>query len=150
MFQALCQLATTSKQTLTYFAAELSATLAPSTIRVYVDAIGALHREHGFKDPTRKSYQLKLLYKGILRTRGQDQVSKRQPITSTVLARMLEVILASHHWRRHDRLMLTAAFTLASYVFLHVSEFTVNSHYSSNPHAYPYNYAPPLLLILDF
>lgn len=50
-----------SKQTLVYFAVSL----APSTIGVYINAVGAIHRKHGLADPTDRNKQLNLVIRGI-------------------------------------------------------------------------------------
>ena len=126
-----------NRQTLAHFAAELSRSLAPSTISVYLSAVGSLHRQAGLRDPTRHNPILQLAKRGIRRMRAAPTSSPRRPITPSVLADLLSAISQSHSICRHDRRMLTAAFTLAFFGFMRVSEFTVPSRRQFNPHIHP-------------
>ena len=61
----------------------------------------------------------------------------RRPVTSAVLADLLTAIQHSPTLGRHDSLMLSAAFTLAFFGFLRVSEFTTPSSHRFNPRIHP-------------
>ena len=52
------------KHTLVYFAVALSQTLLIPTIKVYLSAVGSLHRHQGFKDPSHHNPQLKMVLQG--------------------------------------------------------------------------------------
>ena len=117
-----------SKATIAYFAAELSNTLTPATVNVYVAAVGSLHRQAGLPNPTSHNPTLNMVKKGLRRAHTAPPSSTpRQPITTQILADMLQAIKQSHKLCSHDRLMLTAAFTLAFFGFLRISEFTTPS-----------------------
>ena len=120
-----------------YFAAELSRSLAPSTVSVYLSAVASLHRQAGLKDPTRHNPILQLAKRGIRRTHTAPTSTPRSPITSSVLANLLTAITRSRSLCRHDRRMLAAAFTLAFFGFLRISEFAVPSRRLFDHHLHP-------------
>ena len=116
-----------SKLTITYFAAELSLSLAPSTISVYVAAVAALHRRAGLRDPTRHNPLLQLAKRGIKRSRSAPTSTSRRPITTSLLADLVVALRLSRYLSRGDRHMLAATFTLAFFGFLWISEFSAPS-----------------------
>ena len=117
-----------SKATIAYFAADLSNTLSPCTIDVYIAAVGSLHRQAGLPNPTSHNPTLNMVKKGLRRAHtALPSSNPRQPITTRILADILQAIKQSRNVRSHDRLMLTAAFTLAFFGFLRISEFTTPS-----------------------
>ena len=126
-----------SKLTVTYFAVSLSRSLSPSTIRVYISATRAAHREIGLPDPTHHNHQLTLVLRGIRRQHNPNTSRRREPITPPLLARMVRYIRNSARLSPLDRRMLSAAFTLAFHGFLRVSEFTMPPHTRFNPRLHP-------------
>ena len=70
-----------TKLTVTFFAVSLSTRLTPSTIRVYIAAIGATHRKHVLPDPTRHNIQLSLVLQAIPRSTLPTLSKRRKPIT---------------------------------------------------------------------
>jgi hypothetical protein len=107
---------------------------------VYTAAVGSFHRQHGLPDPTRHNHQLRLVLRGATRAHCLNKTAvrhKRHPITRKLLALLLGRLKKSHSYKRHDKHMLSAAFTLAFYGFLRVSEFTSPSHKHFNPHIHP-------------
>ena len=117
-----------SKATIAYFAADLSNTLSPCTIDVFIAAVGSLHRQAGLPNPTSHNPTLNMVKKGLRRAHtALPSSTPRQPITTRILADILQAIKQSRNVRSHDRLMLTAAFTLAFFGFLRISEFTTPS-----------------------
>ena len=123
-----------------YFATDLSRSLAPSSIKVYTAAVGSFHRQHGLPDPTRHNHRLKLVLRGATRVHSLNKTvdgHKRHPITHKLLAMLLGRLKKSPSYNKQDKRMLSAAFTLAFYGFLRVSEFTSPSHKRFNPHIHP-------------
>ena len=124
-----------------YFATDLSRSLAPGSIKVYTAAVGNFHRQHGLKDPTRHNHRLKLVLRGATRAHcllNHTTVRHiRHPITSKILAPLLGQLKHSKSYNKHDKRMLSAAFTLAFYGFLRVSEFTSPSHKRFDPRIHP-------------
>ena len=116
-----------SKLTVAYFAADLSRSLAPSSIAVYVAAVASLHCSAGLRDPTRHNPLLQLAKRGTRRVRGPPASPPRRPITTQVLADLLAALKHFHSLCQQDRRMLAAAFSLAFYGFLRISEFTLPS-----------------------
>ena len=98
--------------------------MAPASIQVYLAAIGALHRQFGYKEPTRHNPRLNLVLRGAKRAHALATKRTRQPITATVLARLLIQVRQARSLRSHDKKMLAAAFSLAFFGFLRISEFT--------------------------
>ena len=125
------------KRTLVYFAAALSQSLSTPTIKVYLSAVGSFHRRQGFKDPTHHNPQLKMVLRGTQQANLDRPSHPRQPITRAVLHRLLYQVRYSCKLHKHDKRMLTAAFLLAFFGFLRVSEFTIPSRSRFNPRTHP-------------
>ena len=121
-----------TKVTVTYFAVSLSRHLLPSTIRIYISAIRAAHRESNFPDPTHQNNQLKLVLEGIRRQHVPKSTRRHKPITSRLLSRMVEFLSQGKGLPHHDRQMLLAAFTLAFHGFLCMGKFTKPQHTTFN------------------
>ena len=126
-----------STYTITYFAVALSRRLSPATINVYLAAVSTLHKENALHDPVRGNPQLKAVMKGIRRAYMTTPRHRRQPITINILSRLLNSIQVSRNIPHHNRRMLAAAFTLAFYGLLRVSEFTIPSLKRFNPRYHP-------------
>ena len=123
-----------------YFATELSRTLTPSTITVYLTAVGFFHRQSGLPDPTHNNPMLQSTQRGIKRLGSPSSQIQRSPIsaiTTLILSKLLDVVRQSKALGYHDQCMISAAFTTAFFGFLRVSEFTVPSRRSFNPHIHP-------------
>ena len=125
------------KLTLVYFAVALSRNLTTPTIKVYLSAVGSFHRRQGFKDPTHHNPQLKMVLRGTQRANIDRRSHPRQPITRAILHRVLHQVRHSHKLCKQDKHMLTAAFLLAFFGFLRVSEFTIPSRSKFNPRTHP-------------
>ena len=110
--------------------------MAPSSIQVYLASIGSLHRQHGYRDPTRHNPKLKIVLQGVKRAHAL-KATDRQPISALILARLLRQVKDSKSLHRHDKDMLAAAFSLAFFGFLRVSEFTLPSTKAFNPRVHP-------------
>jgi len=83
-------------------------------------AIRLRHIEQGFYDPTTDNL-LQLVCRGIHRQQGDNQ-RIRQPITLNIL-RTLKEKLRESTYTFAEKLMLWAAFTIAFYGFMRVSEY---------------------------
>ena len=128
-FQAFCRLnkvtaLPATQRTITYFTAALSLRqLAPPTIKVYLSAVASWHREHGYCDPCRKNPLLALVKRGATRAHTRPP-ALREPITTNILRRLLQVTRTDRRILHQDRRMLIAAFCVAFHGLLRVSEFT--------------------------
>ena len=120
-----------------YFAVSLSNTLSPSTIQVYIAAVGAANRERGLPDPTHRNTTLKLVMRGIRRQYIPFSPRQRQPITPHILSKMLRALTHCRELTSFDRRMLSAAFTLAFHGYLRVGEFTIPAGARFNPRFHP-------------
>ena len=105
---------------LSYFAAHLSLTVQPSTVRVYMSAVRNLHVEEGLQYPTGSSTLLSRVLKGIERTPSSPR--PRQPITTPVLRQLCERVRVNTRRPLHDRRMLCAAMAVAFHGFLRCGE----------------------------
>ena len=76
---------------------------------------------------------LHLMRRGIKRLGNTTPRARRQPITTPVLFNLLEAVRQSQSLRYHDQRMIAAAFTMAFFGFLRVSEFTVPTLKAFNP-----------------
>ena len=124
------------KQTVIYFTVTMSRSLSPATIKVYLSAISTWHQQNGYKSPTSHNPMLSFIMKGARKQYAlkRNHISIRQPITARILKHMLqEVRKPSCHLCEHDKRMLAAAFTLAFFGLLRISEFTVPSKRSFDP-----------------
>ena len=119
-----------SKETTALFAAALSRTLAPSSIKVYLAAVFLLHRKAGIRSPTQHNPALQLALRGILRQHSARARKTRLPITQTMLNHILTHLQKCHKQSQYDCTMLSAALSLlAFYGFLRASEFTTPSQH---------------------
>ena len=91
------------------------------TIKVYLAAIRLFHIEQGMSDPTVDDL-LQLVCRGIRRLQGDNQRT-RLPITVNIMHTLKEQLCQSRY-TIHEQRMLWAAFTMAFYGFLRVSEYT--------------------------
>ena len=99
-------------QTLALFVTDLSLTLQPRTIQVYLSAVSYLHHMNGFESPTTNNPVIKLLVQGVERSMPAAHLKpKCQPITNDTLGHMLSQLDRDYR-TAHDRLMLKAAITL--------------------------------------
>ena len=121
------------KETVAYFAVSMSRELTPATVRVYLSAVILMHKIAGFSDPTRHNFLLKVVVKGAKRIHALKPRRKREPITVHLLGRLLSQIRHMRSITKQDRYMLAAAFTLAFFGLLRISEFTVSSMKEFNP-----------------
>lgn len=119
-----------SELTLRYFCASVSSTLSYQTIKVYLAGIRLLHLEKGFHNPTRNTDLLTLLRNGIRRS-GRPSSGVRALITISLL-RKIKNQLSQADIPSFDKLLYWAAFTLAFYGFLRVSEYSYPSQHKYN------------------
>ena len=121
-----------------YFAVALSRRLSQASMQVYISAVGSLHRQHGMSDPTQQNTLLRLVLRGARRTYAINTSHVRQPITLPILVKLLYSIKRSP-LPKWDKNMLAAAFTLAFYGLLRISEFSAPSTAKFDPHIHPTN-----------
>ena len=94
-----------------------------------------LHIENHLADPTKDAPLLHYLCTAIRRSQG-DRPPRRLPITITLLRHLKANLSVLPHLGRHDKRLYWAAFSLAFYGFLRVSEFTppFSRHFNSRVH----------------
>lgn len=125
------------KETLVFFAVALSRSLAPSSIQVYVAAVGSLHRKLGYRVPTHNNPRLQLVLRGAKRAHVRATRSTREPITGPILRRLLTAIKDTRSLSGHDKRLLAAAFSLAFFGMLRISELTPPSTGGFNHRIHP-------------
>lgn len=109
-----------TEEVLCLFITQLSQSVQPQSIKVYLSAIRSLHISQGYQDPLSNRPLLQLVLRGIKRTQS-PVLQERLPITDT----LMHVIYKSLNLNEHDHTMFWAACTLAYFGFLRASEFTV-------------------------
>ena len=110
-----------SPLTLHYFCCYVADQVSYKTIKVYLAGIRLEHLERGFEDPT-KDELLHLLCTGIKRLQG-TWTHTRLTITINVLQILKSQLHCDSSFSPIEKRLLWAAFTLAFYGFLRVSEF---------------------------
>ena len=112
------------ENTLIAFATDLSYTLAHSSIKVHLAAVGFHCAIQGQAIPFKTFKRLYYLMRGIKRVQGgKRKKRKRAPITPSMLKSInINLFNSSHVYE--DKVMLWAALLTAFYGFLRVSEFT--------------------------
>ena len=112
--------------------------MAPATIRLYLSAVSACHQENRFADPCKDNSLLTLVKRGMTRS-SKHLPDQRQAITGTILRHLICQLKSDQQPRKPDCAMLLAAFCLAFYGLLRVSEYTAPSNKAFTPrlHATP-------------
>ena len=113
---------------------DISSQTSYKTLKVYLAAIRLEHLEQGFSDPTNDEI-LHLVCRGIRRLQGDSNSRSRSPITINLLRTLKTRLSRSTVYTPLEQRLLWAAFSLAFYGFLRVSEFTSPS--SSNSFSSP-------------
>lgn len=121
-----------SELTLMYFATHLSSKLQFRSIKLYLASVKSLHLEYGYYLDFKQMFQLRRLLKGLKRQLGSKK-RERQPITFSILQAIHDLIKPAF-CNDLTTVMLWAAFTLAFYGFLRVSEFTLDDKFNPNYH----------------
>lgn len=88
------------------------------------------------RDPTSHNPLLKLVLRGVRKSSYASPSRTRQPITFAIMAQLIQTLKHSR-LPKHDKLMLTAAFTLAFYGLLRISEFSIPSKSKFDPRIHP-------------
>lgn len=115
-----------SDQSLARFVAYLAdvVRVAPSTIKVYLAGVRALHIERGWPDPCERAPLTQRVLTGVKRVHGMHPRLLRLPVTLNVLRQLVAHLHVAEWLHPTDRLMMIAACTLAFFGFLRCSEFT--------------------------
>ena len=111
-----------SSITLQFFCVDISAHTSYKTLKVYLAAIRLVHLEHGLDDPT-NDHLLHLVCRGIRRLQG-DNTRPQLPITINLLRTLKTQLAKATSFTPLEQRLLWAAFSLAFYGFMRVSEFT--------------------------
>ena len=111
--------------------------MAPSSIQVYLAAVGSLHRQLGYRVPTHNNSRLRLVLRGAKRAHASTARNTREPITGPILKRLLTAIRDPRSLSGHDKRLLAAAFSLAFFGMLRISEFTTPSAGGFNHRVHP-------------
>jgi len=96
---------------------------APSTINLHLSALAFAHKMNSWADPC-EHFIIKKLREGCKRTNGR--VDGRLPITPLILSKLIEKLPCVCS-SGYEALVFKAAFLIAFFGFLRVSEFTVAS-----------------------
>ena len=116
----------------------LSASLANSiscrSLEVYLAGIRMFFIEHGFTKPFENFTTLKLLKRGIKRTKGQQPTKVRRPLTGQLLYKLRKQLWRETALHRHNKAMLWAAFTTAFFGLLRSAEFTAPKKFEPKLH----------------
>ena len=119
------------KETIVYFALALSRLLSLATVKVYLSSVRAWHQlQEPYKaqsNPQTDCERSQKRYAYMISRRPT-----RQPLTKSDVIQQLRVPTCP--LCKHDKHMLTAAFTFTFFGLLKVSEFTVKSKGSFDPH----------------
>ena len=105
-------------------------------MKVYMSTISAWHNRKGFRSPTSQNPILKLVIKGAKRIHANNKSNeaRRQPITLDVLQTLIRLLQSSHCClNQHDQRMLQAAFTVAFYGLLRISELAITYMHAKYP-----------------
>ena len=105
---------------LSYYAAHLSATLQPTSVRTYMSAIRNLHVELGYDYPSGPTTLLCRVMQGISHLPNSERT--RLPITMPLLRRLCSQIRTPHLRSPQDKSMLHAALTVGFHGFLRCGE----------------------------
>lgn len=118
---------------LSCFAAFLTRTVKPGTIKSYLSAVRNMHLELGFADPSMTTTLLPRVLRGICRVQGTAPEKTKLPMTMPVLRQVLAALQASEAYSAADKAMLRAAMLFAFHGFLRCGEFTVPTSGSGLP-----------------
>lgn len=99
--------------------------LSASSVSTYMSGIGYAHKIRGFSDPT-KSFLVNKAVEGLRRLKGGQVQDLRAPITLPLLDNLIDS-LKYICTNTYETVMFTAAFSLAFFGLLRISEFTVPS-----------------------
>ena len=107
---------------LSYYAAHLTHSLQPSSVRVYISAIKNLHHELGMQFPSGPTTLLSRVMKGLSRL---PEVSRtRLPITVPLLRQLCHRLSITSLWPVQDTVLLKAAFSVAFHGFFRCGELS--------------------------
>lgn len=138
---------------LSAFAAFLTRSVRPGTIRVYMSSVRNIHIELGYGDPMETAFLLQRVLKGIDRCIGLEPCRPRLPITIGVLRKIVDALDANRLLAAADRAMLRAAMLMAFFGFLRCSEFTsppraFDARLHATRGAITFNSGPPISMSL--
>lgn len=123
-----------SERVLMLIAASLVNSISCCSLEVYLAGIRMFFIEHGFTKPFKNFTTLKLLKRGIKRTKGQQPTKVQCPITGQLLYKLHKYLRRETALHRHDKAMLWAEFTTAFFGLLRSAEFTAPRKFEPKLH----------------
>ena len=122
-----------TETTLRLLTTYLARSLSYATIQTYLAAIKHKHIEEGFQPAFHQMHLLRLLLRGIKRSKGLTSRPKKLPITSNGMRTLKDNLRLSLAFHESDKIMLWAAFSIAFFGFLRSSEFCAPAQRYFNP-----------------
>ena len=107
------------------------AKITPTSIKTYLSAVRSLHIDRGWPDPLQLAPLTQRVLAGVKRVHGLHPRRQRLPVSRLTLVRLIEHLRTAPWLLPTDKLMLTAACTLAFHGFLRCSELTTGLARSS-------------------
>ena len=107
------------------------AKITPTSIKTYLSALRSLHIDRGWPDPLQSAPLTQRVLAGVKRVHGLHPRRQRLPVSRPTLVRLIEHLRTAPWLLPTDKLMLTAACTLAFHGFLRCSELTTGLARSS-------------------
>ena len=102
-----------------------------TSIKTYLSAVRSLHIDRGWPDPLQSAPLTQRVLAGVKRVHGLHPRRQRLPVSWPTLVRLIDHLRTAPWLLPMDKLMLTAACTLAFHGFLRCSELTTGLAWSS-------------------